>query len=118
MVKLTTKAGTQVRIPLAQYRDTVFAFADEIKAFYEACSPKIPPQENHEKEADERLWRDWEGWRHPLYREQFAQKFIQAFPEHADAYRAHLAEHGELLGHVFFAEVVSKPLAELLHHKC
>jgi len=62
-VTLTTEAKTQVTISLADYRDIVFAFADEIKAFYEKCSPKTPPLEDFEQLALERFWTDWERWR-------------------------------------------------------
>jgi len=64
-VKLTTGAGIQATIPLAQYRNIVFVFADEIKAFYETCAPKISPTEAFEHDAWKRFWRDWEQWRHP-----------------------------------------------------
>jgi len=64
-VTLTRKAKTQITMPLLDYKDIVFAFADEIKAFYEKCSPKTPPLEDFEQLALERFWTDWERWRNP-----------------------------------------------------
>jgi len=132
-VRLTTSAGTQVIIQLTQYKDIVFAFADEIKAFYEACSPKTPPIDDIERNAWKRFRRDWIRWRYPQETdefvqtfmqvfpehdvEHFTQKLIQTFPEHKEAYAEHLAFNGELLGHVFFGDVVSAPLSDLLRRK-
>jgi len=36
----------------------------------------------------------------------FAKKFIQLLPEHEEEYIEHLETFNEILGHVFFADVV------------
>ena len=40
-VKLILEDGYEVEVPLDEYKDEVFRFADKIEAFYLACSPKI-----------------------------------------------------------------------------
>ena len=45
----------------------------------------------------------------------FAKEFIQIFPDSAPAYHSHLADYGEILGHVFFGDVINQPLSQLLY---
>ena len=47
-------------------------------------------------------------------KEYYAQKFIATFPAAQTVYDAHMTDYRELLGHVFFAEVINEPLADLL----
>lgn len=47
-------------------------------------------------------------------KEFFARKLIAVFPAAKEVYDKHLADYGELLGHVFFADVINEPLTGLL----
>ena len=42
------------------------------------------------------------------------KEFLTLFPEHTEHYREHMADYGELLQHVFYAEVINIPLFDLL----
>ena len=84
MVKLTTISGKETIIPREEYKAAVFAFADEIKAFYDRCSSKTAmttltrqrkflgrswytkPKSVEDKDAKlahDRFWHDWNCWR-------------------------------------------------------
>ena len=64
MVRLMADANNQIIIPFNEYKDIVFKFADEIKAYYDKCTPKKPKQDDFENKAYERFWSDWEKLRH------------------------------------------------------
>lgn len=49
-----------------------------------------------------------------LNKEYYAQKLIAVFPAAKEVYDKHLEDYGELLGHVFFADVINEPLIGLL----
>lgn len=49
-----------------------------------------------------------------MTKEQLAEEFIMLFPQHKMDYESHWADYGELLEHVFFAEVIDEPLSSLL----
>lgn len=63
IVKLIVDEHTQIVIPLAEYKETVFEFADAIKSFYNACSPKVPTGEKFEVDGYQKFWEDWEKLR-------------------------------------------------------
>lgn len=44
----------------------------------------------------------------------FAEKWVKTFPEDKKIYQEHIADYEQLLGHIFFAEVLNAPLTELL----
>lgn len=44
----------------------------------------------------------------------YARKLITTFPNMQTLYDRHMADYGELLGHIFFADAVNEPLMELL----
>ena len=46
--------------------------------------------------------------------EETVEEFLVTFPECKHIYTEHLKDYGELLQHVFYAEVINLPLAELL----
>ena len=70
-VKLVSKGNTflpktnraEVTIPFADYERAIHAFADEIKAFYDACSPKEPPDNPACLGAYQIFWEHWEKMR-------------------------------------------------------
>jgi len=70
MVRLITGANTQVTIPLAEYKNIIFAFADTITSFYETCSPKTPITEAYECNAHQIFWSNWEKWRDENYNQR------------------------------------------------
>ena len=49
-----------------------------------------------------------------LTNEQLTDEFITLFPGNKVDYDEHLADYSELLGHVFFGDVINRPLASLL----
>lgn len=48
-----------VRIPLDEYREIVFAFADKVAAFYRASSPKVMPQDDFDARGWLAFQREW-----------------------------------------------------------
>ena len=44
----------------------------------------------------------------------FAREFIKIFPENEIEYHSHLMSYGEILGHVFFSNLINQPLSQLL----
>ena len=46
--------------------------------------------------------------------QEMIEVFLEAFPCCRSAYEKHMEKYGELLQHVFYPEVVSNPLIELL----
>ena len=49
-----------------------------------------------------------------LTKEQLADEFIVLFPDNKTDYDEHMTDYSELLGHVFFGEVINRPLSSLL----
>jgi len=49
-----------------------------------------------------------------LTKEQLAAEFVGLFPQYQAEYDEHMADYGELLGHVFFGGVINLPLTALL----
>ena len=49
-----------------------------------------------------------------LTKEELATEFIKLFPHYQADYDEHIADYSELLGHVFFGDVLNRPLAALL----
>jgi hypothetical protein len=46
--------------------------------------------------------------------EEFARLFIKEFPEYSEALDDHMNEYGEMLGHVFFGDLINEQLFRLL----
>ena len=61
MVKLIYNEHTQGVLSLADYRAIVFAFADQVKGFYNRCQPKTMAPED--REGYQRFWDDWHKMR-------------------------------------------------------
>ena len=58
MVVVILEDGTRTSIPLELYKNEVFRFADEVEAFYRACSPKIL-HNDYERENWRLFWDEW-----------------------------------------------------------
>jgi len=57
-VELETENGTKAIVPIEQYKATVFAFADIIKAYYDSHLPKTP-EDVLDIEWYPVFWREW-----------------------------------------------------------
>ncbi|WP_243129204.1 hypothetical protein [Hathewaya massiliensis] len=62
-VKLITEKGHEVEIELNAYKKVVFDFVDEIKSFYDKCSPKNIPTEEFDYNGYIKFWKEWSGRR-------------------------------------------------------
>ena len=49
-----------------------------------------------------------------MTKEQFAFEFIELFPQHKADYDEHIRAYAEILGHVFFGDLINAPLTSLL----
>jgi hypothetical protein len=50
--------------------------------------------------------------------EYYAKKFVELFPEHCEDYKLDMETYGKILGHVFFGDVINRPLSKLLKTNC
>ena len=58
-VKLILPNGKESTVSLADYAKEVFAFADKVEAFYNACSPKILPDNEFDRNGYIAFWNEW-----------------------------------------------------------
>ena len=58
-VRLTLLTGEEVVLPLAEYREEVFRFADRIEAYYQACQPKKLPEDEFSRNGYLAFWNEW-----------------------------------------------------------
>lgn len=58
MIRLVTESRHEVMIPFDEYRKTVYAFADEIEAFYRNAKEKMFNDEE-EREVYAAFWKEW-----------------------------------------------------------
>lgn len=58
-IKLVTASGAETVIPLDEYKKEVFAFADQVEAFYDQCTPKILPEEETDRNGYIAFWDEW-----------------------------------------------------------
>lgn len=63
-VVLITESGNTVKIPHEEYKKTVFAFADEIEAFYNKSTPKILPTDEFDRNGYIAFWNEWKSIRY------------------------------------------------------
>jgi len=49
-----------------------------------------------------------------MTKEQIVSEFIELFPHHKSDYDEHIGDYSEILGHVFFGDVINRPLTSLL----
>lgn len=58
-VKLILPTGQEVVVLRADYKVEVFHFADKVEAFYKACTPKILPQDEIDRNGYIAFWNEW-----------------------------------------------------------
>ena len=58
-VILELEDGTEERVPLEEYTEAVFGFADMVEAYYRECSPKILPDDRFTAEGYTAFWNEW-----------------------------------------------------------
>lgn len=58
-VVLVQEDGTRDEVPLKEYREAVFAFADKIEAFYRSSAPKRLPNDKIDREGYIAFWNEW-----------------------------------------------------------
>ena len=59
-VRLITASGRETSVPLGDYAREVCRFADEVAAYYAACSPKPEPGDEFERRGWAAFRREWE----------------------------------------------------------
>ena len=63
-VVLITEAGKRTAIPIDEYRQTVFAFADLIESFYKSSEDKIMPEDEFDRNGYVAFWNEWKALRY------------------------------------------------------
>ncbi len=58
-VILILESGTAITIPLEEYRQEVYQFADKIEDYYRRCSPKNVPSDEFERNGYIAFWNEW-----------------------------------------------------------
>ena len=58
-VRLILPNGHEEIVPLADYREEVFRFADRVEAYYRACTPKNLPDDEFDRRGYEAFWNEW-----------------------------------------------------------
>lgn len=58
-IVLITEAGKATRVPIEEYRQTVFAFADLIEAFYKGSEAKKLPEDEFDRNGYIAFWNEW-----------------------------------------------------------
>lgn len=58
-IEIELEDGTKDQIPFEEYKAEVFRFADLVEAFYNACSPKVLPNDMFEKNGYIAFWNEW-----------------------------------------------------------
>ncbi len=58
-VILILESGTEITIPLEEYRQEVYKLADKIEDFYKLCSPKNVPSDEFERNGYIAFWNEW-----------------------------------------------------------
>ena len=58
-VILTLEDGTEAAVPLEEYRQEVFRFADRVEEYYKACSPKKLPEDEFRRSGYLTFWKEW-----------------------------------------------------------
>ena len=59
---ITTDSGAETIVPFDEYREEVFAFADQVEAFYDSQPPREPAEED--APAYRAFWEEWHRRRH------------------------------------------------------
>ena len=58
-VILTLEDGTAVAVPLEEYRQEVFRFADRVEGYYRQCAPKQLPEDAFTRDGYTAFWNEW-----------------------------------------------------------
>lgn len=58
-ILLITESGKRTRVSIPKYRQEVVDFVDKIESYYQACSPKILPEDDFTREGYEAFWNEW-----------------------------------------------------------
>ena len=58
-VRLILEDGYEVSVPIAQYREEVFRFADLIEHYYRTSAPKIIPKDTFDRDGYLTFWKEW-----------------------------------------------------------
>lgn len=58
-VVLILESGTEITIPLEEYRQEVYKFADKIENYYKLCFPKKVPSNEFERNGYIAFWNEW-----------------------------------------------------------
>ena len=62
-IDIELEDGTIDRIAFDKYKAEVFRFADKIEAFYNACTPKVIPNDTFLKNGYVAFWNEWHSRR-------------------------------------------------------
>ena len=58
-VKIILPSGQEELIPFTVYKEEVFRFADKVEDFYKACTPKVIPADEFERNGYITFWKEW-----------------------------------------------------------
>lgn len=58
-VRLILPSGLEEVVPLSAYRQEVLRFADTVEAFYNACTPKVLPDNEFRRNGYLTFWNEW-----------------------------------------------------------
>ncbi|MDE7426078.1 MAG: hypothetical protein K2N51_20670 [Lachnospiraceae bacterium] len=58
-VRLILEDGTETIIPISEYKNEVFRFADKVESFYKSCSPKKMPEDEYDRNGYITFWKEW-----------------------------------------------------------
>lgn len=58
-VRITTEGGAETFVPMEEYREEVFRFADKVRAYYDQCAPKILPENEYNRNGYIAFWNEW-----------------------------------------------------------
>lgn len=59
IVRIFLQNGKECNIPIEQYKDEVFRFADEVEDFYNNCTPKVEPSDEFDRNGYIAFWNEW-----------------------------------------------------------
>jgi hypothetical protein len=65
-VVLVTESGKRTEIPFEEYKTIVFAFADQVEAFYHAAADKKMPEDPFDRNAYIAFWNEWKAIRYGI----------------------------------------------------
>ena len=58
-VKIILPSGQEEEIEMESYKTEVFAFADSVETYYNACSPKELPNDDFRINGYVAFWNEW-----------------------------------------------------------